>query len=535
MQKIKKYLVPTLLFFIMVLAVVTTYPKQAQQNVSGRTDGFWDSIGTYLKTTSGIGYDILINGTNKYLNFNTISGISGYGFRDNSGTVEFKNSGGSWAGVSAGGSSLATSTIQTMFSNTATGLTYTNTTGVTSLTSGYTIPLTASTTSWNTTTNTVNASSSLWGQALQWNGASTNLVAATGRTSLGLTDTATLASSTFYLSSNPSSFITASALTPYLSTTTAASTYPSFSYASSSYLLVNPSTATIGGVTIPDLFTATKEPVGFADRTSSQISFATSTRVFTITGNFDTYYRGVKTTRSTATTSISNASGNHFIYYNSAGVLTESTTAWDIAAAIAVPVATVYWNGTTSSAYLGDERHGITMDGMTHTYLHLTVSARYQSGFNGTFNNTNGTTTSGIFWDEDLQHTWPQSTTFTVFNRRANSMWDMTSNQNAYYRLGGAGGTTLLYDNASASTSVTVASYVAYWIFAGNSSTSPIISVMGQRQDASLILAQTNNTYASLDLSNFPDQEVKLLYRVLVMWQEQQLGLKHRITEVFLL
>lgn len=61
-------------------------------------------------------------------------------------------------------------------SSTATGLTYTNTTGVFSLTAGYSIPTTSSQTNWD----------SAYTQRLQWDGGSTNLVAATGRTSLGL-------------------------------------------------------------------------------------------------------------------------------------------------------------------------------------------------------------------------------------------------------------------------------------------------------------------------------------------------------------
>ena len=61
-------------------------------------------------------------------------------------------------------------------SSSATGLTYTNTTGVFSLTAGYSIPTTASQTNWD----------SAYTQRLQWDGGSTSLVAATGRTSLGL-------------------------------------------------------------------------------------------------------------------------------------------------------------------------------------------------------------------------------------------------------------------------------------------------------------------------------------------------------------
>lgn len=77
-------------------------------------------------------------------------------------------------------------------SSTAIGLTYTNTTGVFSLSSGYLIPTIASynNTNWDIA----------FTQTLQWNGGSTNLVPVTGRTSLGAT---TVGSNLFTLA-NPS-------------------------------------------------------------------------------------------------------------------------------------------------------------------------------------------------------------------------------------------------------------------------------------------------------------------------------------------
>lgn len=61
-------------------------------------------------------------------------------------------------------------------SSSATGLIYTSSTGVFSLNASYAIPTTAKQTQWDTA----------YTQTQQWNGGSTNLVAATGRTSLGL-------------------------------------------------------------------------------------------------------------------------------------------------------------------------------------------------------------------------------------------------------------------------------------------------------------------------------------------------------------
>jgi hypothetical protein len=69
-----------------------------------RTDDQWEPglDNTYIQTTNPTGYNVLINGINKYLNFNSISGSSGYGFRDNAGTIEFKNSGGTWTALGSG-------------------------------------------------------------------------------------------------------------------------------------------------------------------------------------------------------------------------------------------------------------------------------------------------------------------------------------------------------------------------------------------------------------------------------------------------
>lgn len=63
-----------------------------------RRDQAWENrAGWYIETTNPLGYDVLINGTDKYLNFNLISWSLGYGFRDNAWVMEFKNSAWAWA------------------------------------------------------------------------------------------------------------------------------------------------------------------------------------------------------------------------------------------------------------------------------------------------------------------------------------------------------------------------------------------------------------------------------------------------------
>lgn len=77
-----------------------------------RKDTLWNlRNGTYMETVKPTGYDILINGTDKYLNWGSTSGSSGYGIRDNGGTMEFKNSGGAWTGFGAGGGGVGPGTI----------------------------------------------------------------------------------------------------------------------------------------------------------------------------------------------------------------------------------------------------------------------------------------------------------------------------------------------------------------------------------------------------------------------------------------
>ena len=49
--------------------------------------------------------DLILEGASRYLNFGTTAGASGYGLRDNAGTVEFKNSTGDWVGIGSGSGS----------------------------------------------------------------------------------------------------------------------------------------------------------------------------------------------------------------------------------------------------------------------------------------------------------------------------------------------------------------------------------------------------------------------------------------------
>lgn len=65
-----------------------------------RRDEVWESrAGGYIEPINPLGFDILVKGLNKYINFRDITGSAGYGFRDNNGVMQIKNSGGSWVNI----------------------------------------------------------------------------------------------------------------------------------------------------------------------------------------------------------------------------------------------------------------------------------------------------------------------------------------------------------------------------------------------------------------------------------------------------
>lgn len=254
----------------------------------------------------------------------------------------------------------------------------------------------------------------------------------------------------------------------------------------------------------------TKEPTGFANRTDSTLSFNDGNRTLSITGTYDIYIYGVKTTKTNDSIQITNTNGLWYIYYNASGVLTASQTAWDIPTT--VQVATVYWNGTTG--LIGEERHGLTMDSATHRYLHVTRGAVIvPGGFAGVFTNpTAWTVAAGYHEDEDITNTIAQQTQTRVFYRSGTNYTYTAKQSNLYTTTGG----NLAYDPGTGLAAADVSKHVAYWVFATNDPACPIYTLVGQRQDSTIADARANNTYSGLVLLTLPFQEMKVLYRVIL-------------------
>lgn len=151
----------------------------------------------------------------------------------------------------------------------------------------------------------------------------------------------------------------------------------------------------------------------------SAISFNDANRTFTIqpTGtNFKYWINGVEHVVAAAKTKqIADTTGLHFIYFDSAGDLQETTT-WDVSILVdSAYVAVVYWNSTAAKQiYMGDERHGNAMSWATHRLIHSTIGTRYLDGLaladfsvdgdGSSATHAEFSTVEGRILDEDLLH-----------------------------------------------------------------------------------------------------------------------------------
>src|SRR3989344_4708849 len=98
------FLIGSALFIAASLVLAWTGPTQAPPNGNvsapinvGTTDQV-KNAGLAMNALAVFG-NAIISGTSRYLNFGTVAGSSGYGIRDNAGSMEFKRSGGSWNAI----------------------------------------------------------------------------------------------------------------------------------------------------------------------------------------------------------------------------------------------------------------------------------------------------------------------------------------------------------------------------------------------------------------------------------------------------
>lgn len=299
-------------------------------------------------------------------------------------------------------------------------------------------------------------------------------------------------------------------------------------------------------------------PTGFVNRTTTTISYAQSTRIFTISPLFSSFIFYNQGTRFLKFSPVSiewpHTSGIHFFYFDRYGngqtTMTFPTTLKEITL-----IAYVYWNAETSEVIVfGDERHGIDMGKDVHYYLHQVEGTKYNSGLNlenylTTEDGSNDvdctmSLTDGVIFDEDLQHSISHANTpdapleqflaGTLINLAGTPSSKTGAKIPVFYRLGNSGYwrkqpaenapiykgiDTLYYNYYNGSTwTLTEATnnyYVCFWIFASNNIGEPVISIMGQRQYETLYTARNGFVEHEIAWGQIPFREMKCIYRLI--------------------
>lgn len=307
---------------------------------------------------------------------------------------------------------------------------------------------------------------------------------------------------------------------------------------------------------------ATNEPTGFLNRTTSTLTFTDgglTPREFKISPislstPFTFYVKGKKFEKSLEETiQISNTLGDHYIYYDNNGVLQETIDPDFVKTIIQeyAFVAVVYWNTETSShTYFADERHGLTMDGVTHGYLHTVFGSRYLSGFalqNFTLVDNSPALPGpkfdadiGSFRDEDILHTVESITTQIpiLYRFGLNNGWRKKAADT--YPVIYQGSTTdypagspkrLPYNEftgvAWQLTEVDNTKYVLVHVFATNDIENPIVGIQGTAPHESISDAKNAANTEITQLSGLPFTEFVPLGSVLFQTADAKPGVTY--------
>ena len=288
----------------------------------------------------------------------------------------------------------------------------------------------------------------------------------------------------------------------------------------------------------------TGEETGFPNRTDTTLAASVSAGVGgTLTlgkvgATFDIYIKGKKYTKvADEVFTIPAATALYFCKYDSTGTPDVSTTPWDLTSD--VPVAIIYYNDSTGDYFIGEERHGMTMDSATHYRLHHATGSAYYSGFgayNYTLNDNTGVlmqlkVDAGTFGDEDI-------TNSVAAKSNALLDWDL------WHRSGVAGDwqkhTGSIYPIFYASsipkintdpgggwqlTSVSNNYYFNTYIFASNSteSTNRFIVIPGQAEYATPAEAE-QEAINSLSLGTMPTIEFVPVCQITMQYKTSYTG-----------
>ena len=286
--------------------------------------------------------------------------------------------------------------------------------------------------------------------------------------------------------------------------------------------------------TFEDYNLVQKEPTGFADASQTSLSFVDLTREFTISPvgpSYDVYIKGVKFTKSLPESiTIPDTIGNHYIYFDINGNLQQTLVFDPTIITDNAFVSIIYWNNEivpSAHIYFANERHGLVMDGATHSYLHTIFGARYLSG--GALQNFNiddstntptdanavFTADSGAIRDEDLRITYPAQIQIPILYQIGTHWRKKAADGFPVIYQGSVGGdytgTRLPYNLLTAGVwslaEVDNNKYVLVHIFATNDLENPVVGIQGINQYGSISEARTAATSEIATLSGLPFAE----------------------------
>ena len=278
--------------------------------------------------------------------------------------------------------------------------------------------------------------------------------------------------------------------------------------------------------TISELTAEVTDTNGFTpdQRTATTLTFVDGTRLFTIapTGSdFHFYQNGVKYDKTTSqTVTVPDAEGLYAIYFDN-GILTQElmTSDHQITTTIETKcvVSYIYWDATNSkNVYFADERHGVSMSPVTHSYLHNTRGALFQHGYglDGFVIDDSGndaedaqfSVAGGVMVDEDISTTATgvaSTVGLPIYYLEGAELKRFQTNAGFSVLTAGTG--RLAYNLNTAGTwslaEVANSDFVLYHIFAVNAYTEQfkIVSVVGQNQYPNAGAARTG---AASEISN---------------------------------
>lgn len=273
-----------------------------------------------------------------------------------------------------------------------------------------------------------------------------------------------------------------------------------------------------------------QEPNGFVNNTDSVMSFDYTTRTFTIepdTTEYSIYVGSVKhTITTTKTVTIPNTTGTYYFYIDANEDLSYMTS-FDISLLTSLAYCSiVYWDSTGTDAAkvvtFGNERHGITMDGKTHAYLHTTRGAAFGNGCglqdftigNGSVDsNAQFTADSGLIWDEDIRFDLLAQTEFPVLYRSGTTWKKKLSDDFPLIYTGTAGytGDRIAYNLDTAGSwslhAVDDNKFMLIHVFATNDINDPFMCVLGEAQYASNSAAKDGAKTELKNISGLPVTE----------------------------